>query len=75
MVTGLNLENLAQVVHADKQHTFTQECLLRQVEWKQGAAYRAFSAVAWWAKIRSTTARPIVITFAVHPLRLTVQWV
>ncbi|MCE7986636.1 MAG: hypothetical protein DYG89_36140 [Caldilinea sp. CFX5] len=72
MLTGLSLENLSQVLHTDKQHTFTQERFVRQVELAQGHCYK--EAGAWWSKIRRMTVRPIVITLAVRPLRLTVQW-
>lgn len=74
MVTGLSLENLAQVVHIDKERTFTQERLVRQFELTKGRADAAASAATWWTKIKHMTARPIVITLAVRPLRLTVQW-
>ncbi|MFZ4656060.1 MAG: hypothetical protein ACOYNY_03565 [Caldilineaceae bacterium] len=74
MFTGSHLENLAQVVHADKQHAFAQERFARQIERAQGNTDTTLNPVAWWSKIRRMTARPIVITVAVRPLRLTVQW-
>lgn len=74
MLTGLSLENLAQVMHADKERTFAQERFVRQIEVTQGHAYAGISDVAWWAKIKRMTARPVVITLAIRPLRLTVQW-
>ena len=75
MVIGLSLENLAQVMHTDKMRAFTQERFVRQIELAQGHAYVVDKEMTWWAKIRGMTARPIVITLAVRPLRLTVQWV
>jgi len=74
MLTGLSLENLAQVMHTNKERTFAQERFVRQIELAQGQAYVVDSGMTWWAKIRRMTARPIVITLAVRPLRLTVQW-
>lgn len=74
MSTGLHLENLARVVHADKERALRQERLVRQLALTQGRADVAAGAATWWANFSRMTARPIVITFAVHPLRLTVQW-
>jgi hypothetical protein len=74
MLTGLSLENLTQVGHADKEHTFAQERFVRQIERAQGHTHATVNPVAWWSKIRGIPARPIVITVAVRPLRLTLQW-
>lgn len=74
MLTGLSLENLAQVLHADKERTFAQERFVRQIQLIQGHAYVGDREMTWWANIRRMSARPIVITLAVRPLRLTVQW-
>jgi hypothetical protein len=74
MFTAASLENLAQVGHADKERTFAQERFVRQIERAQGNTDATLNPVAWWSKIRGMPARPIVITFAIRPLRLTVQW-
>ena len=74
MVTGLHLENLAQVVHTDKERTFAQERFVHQIELTPGQAYVVDSGMTWWANIKHMTDRPIVITLAVRPLQLTVQW-
>ncbi|MFN8491625.1 MAG: hypothetical protein U0350_28765 [Caldilineaceae bacterium] len=73
MTTGLSLEHLAQVLHADRQHAFTQERLVRQVELAQAQTHQAAHDAAWWDKIKRLTARQFVVTLVVHPLRLTVQ--
>lgn len=74
MSTGLHLEILTQVVQTDKERTFTQERFIRQIELTQNHAYVVDSDMTWWSKIRRMTARSIVITLAMRPLRLTVQW-
>ena len=74
MLTGLSLENLTQVLHTDKERTLTQERFARQLELTQSQAYGMAGNMTWWSKIRRMTVRPIVITLAVRPLRLTVQW-
>lgn len=74
MSTGLSLETLAQVVHADKQRAFAQECIARQVKLAPSHDPQETSDMTWWAEIRRMNARQLVVTLAVHPLRLTVQW-
>ena len=74
MLTGLSLENLTQVVHADKERAFAQERFVHQIERAQGHAQETVNPVAWWSKIWGMTARPIVLTLAVRPLRLKLQW-
>lgn len=74
-MNGLSLEKLAQVVYADKQHTFAQERFVRQVELAQAQLDQAAGKPNWWTTIRGMTARQLVITVAVRPFQLMVQWV
>lgn len=75
MSTGLSLENLAQIIHTDKQRLYAEERLARHVEMAQNHTPQAVSRSWGWVPLRQMAARRLVVTLAVHPLGLTVQWV
>jgi hypothetical protein len=75
MTTGLSLENLAKILHTDKQRAFAEECFARQVEMAQNPAPAASSSLLWGKRSKRLSVGHIVVKLAVHPLRLTVQWV
>jgi hypothetical protein len=74
MTTGLSLENLARVVHADQQLTFAMERFARQVASAQSHTTGDASGVSWGERIRRILAHHLVVTVAIRPPRLTLQW-
>ncbi len=52
MTTGLRLENLARVIHADKRRTFAQECFVRQIELAQVHVDQAIYKTNRWTTIK-----------------------
>ncbi len=74
MSTGLSLENLAQIIHTDKQRMYAEERFARQVELAQSATPPRASRFLGWAHFRPIAARRLIVTLAVYPFRLTLQW-
>lgn len=75
MTTGLSLENLAKILHADKQQAFAEECFARQVELAQSHTSGTARGFSWGASIKRMGSRHLVVTLAIHPLQLTMQWI
>lgn len=77
MNTGLSLENLARILHTDKQRQFGAEAFARQVELAQnhaaGSATRRFprrealAGLALWSRLVMLISRP-------HRLHLRWLW-
>lgn len=75
MVTGLGLETLAKVIHADKQQMYAEERFVRQVELAQRqTSGAAASHRSWSERIKWIASHHLVVRLALHPLRLSVRW-
>ncbi len=73
---GLSSENLAKIIYTDKQRMFVEECFAYQVEMAQRPiSGRAACGFAWQAYIARLATHHLIVTLAVRPFRLTVQWV
>lgn len=76
MVTGLSLENLAKVIHADKQRMYAEERFVRQVEIAQRQTLgESVSRFSWRERIKWIATHHLVVRLAAHPLRLTIRWI
>lgn len=74
MVTGLSLENLAQIIHTDKQRMYAEERFVRQVELAQRQSVEEAACCPFWREcIEWMAAHHPVVRSAVRPLRLFVQ--
>ena len=76
MVTGLSLETLAKVIHADKQQMYTEERFVRQVELAQRqTSGETASRRSWSERIKWIATHHLVVRLVLHPLRLSVRWI
>lgn len=75
MTTGLSLENLARVIHADKQRLYAEERFVCQIELAQRQpAVESASRSDWREGSKWVATHQRVVRLAARSLRLNIHW-